>query len=68
MWRAGNGGEGGPLGLAFYAFPTLEQLSEATEEHLRAEGFGYRFTSAHAHRRSPLKRLVCRALPAYAPA
>lgn len=29
-------------GLAFYSFPTLEQLSEATEEHLRAEGFGYR--------------------------
>ena len=28
--------------LAFYAFPTLEQLSKATEAALRAEGFGYR--------------------------
>ena len=28
--------------LAFYAFPTLEQLSNATEAALRAEGFGYR--------------------------
>ena len=26
----------------FYAFPTLQQLSEATEEELRAAGFGYR--------------------------
>ncbi|GIL92014.1 hypothetical protein Vretimale_18518 [Volvox reticuliferus] len=29
-------------GLSFYAFPTLEQLSKATEEELRAAGFGYR--------------------------
>jgi 3-methyladenine DNA glycosylase/8-oxoguanine DNA glycosylase len=29
-------------GLTFYAFPTLEQLSLATEEELRAAGFGYR--------------------------
>ena len=28
--------------LAFYAFPTLEQLSAASEAALRAEGFGYR--------------------------
>ena len=28
--------------LAFYAFPTLEQLSAASESALRAEGFGYR--------------------------
>jgi N-glycosylase/DNA lyase len=26
----------------FYAFPTLEQLAAATEEELRAAGFGYR--------------------------
>lgn len=34
----------GPLEqpLELYAFPTLEQLSLATEEHLRAAGFGYR--------------------------
>lgn len=29
--------------LAFYAFPTLEQLSAASEAALRAEGFGYRY-------------------------
>ncbi|KAK9811639.1 hypothetical protein WJX72_007467 [[Myrmecia] bisecta] len=29
-------------GLAFCAFPTLEQLSKATEADLRANGFGYR--------------------------
>ena len=29
--------------LAFYAFPTLEQLSSASEAALRAEGFGYRY-------------------------
>ena len=28
--------------LAFYAFPSLEQLSAASEAALRAEGFGYR--------------------------
>lgn len=28
--------------LELYAFPTLEQLSAATEEQLRAAGFGYR--------------------------
>ncbi len=27
-------------GLSYYAFPTLEQLSAATEEELRAAGFG----------------------------
>ncbi|KAK9811506.1 hypothetical protein WJX72_004959 [[Myrmecia] bisecta] len=27
---------------AFYAFPTLEQLSKATGADLRADGFGYR--------------------------
>ena len=30
--------------LAFYAFPTLEQLSAASEVALRAEGFGYRYS------------------------
>jgi len=33
-------GEG--QGLSLYAFPTLEQLAAATEEQLRADGFGYR--------------------------
>lgn len=28
--------------LELYAFPTLEQLSAATEDQLRAAGFGYR--------------------------
>lgn len=28
--------------LSFYAFPTLQQLSKATESNLRADGFGYR--------------------------
>ncbi len=32
-------------GLTFYAFPTLDQLSMATEEELRAAGFGYRCLS-----------------------
>lgn len=32
--------------LSFYAFPTLENLREATDEALRAEGFGYRCTCA----------------------
>ncbi|BDA51122.1 N-glycosylase/DNA lyase at N-terminal half [Coccomyxa sp. Obi] len=31
-----------PEDLAFYAFPTLENLEKATDEALRAEGFGYR--------------------------
>lgn len=33
------------LGLqpeGFYSFPTLEQLSEVSEEALRADGYGYR--------------------------
>jgi 3-methyladenine DNA glycosylase/8-oxoguanine DNA glycosylase len=30
-----------PAGLSFYAFPTLEQLSAASEETLRADGFGW---------------------------
>lgn len=29
--------------LAFYAFPSLEQLSSASEAALRAQGFGYRY-------------------------
>ena len=29
--------------LAFYTFPSLEQLSSASEAALRAEGFGYRY-------------------------
>jgi hypothetical protein len=28
---------------SFYAFPTLEQLAAATEDALRADGFGYRW-------------------------
>ena len=35
-------GEDAAPGLEFYAFPTLQQLGEATEAHLRASGFGYR--------------------------
>ena len=30
--------------LAFYAFPSLQQLQEATDDNLRAEGFGYRWS------------------------
>lgn len=46
---AGSGGgggsgrssaSGGSAGLAFYAFPTIEQLAAATEADLRAAGFG----------------------------
>ncbi len=38
---ASDKGEGvGADGLSFYAFPTLEQLEAATEEELRAAGFG----------------------------
>ena len=33
---------GKPAGLELIAFPKLEQLSAATEEGLRADGFGYR--------------------------
>ena len=33
------------LQVAFYAFPTLQQLAKASEEDLRADGFGYRYTS-----------------------
>ena len=35
--------QGGVPDLAFYAFPSLEQLSSASETALRAEGFGYRY-------------------------
>ena len=35
--------------LAFYSFPTLEQLSAASEAALRAEGFGYRYHQAMLH-------------------
>lgn len=37
-------GEGLP---SFYAFPTLEQLAAATEDALRADGFGYRCGLSH---------------------
>ncbi|KXZ55139.1 hypothetical protein GPECTOR_3g29 [Gonium pectorale] len=37
-----SGGVGKGSGLSYYAFPTLEQLSAATEEELRSAGFGYR--------------------------
>lgn len=36
----GTGGKATP-GLSFYAFPSLEQLAAATEEELRAMGFGW---------------------------
>lgn len=39
--RAVPDGEAAP-GLEYYAFPTLQQLGDATEAHLRASGFGYR--------------------------
>lgn len=40
---AEGGGEGKPAAeLALHTFPTLEQLAAATEEELRADGFGYR--------------------------
>ena len=35
-------GEDEKLGEKLYTFPTLEQLSQCTEEALRANGFGYR--------------------------
>jgi len=35
--------------LAFYSFPTLEQLSAASEAALRAEGFGYRYHQTPLH-------------------
>lgn len=39
---AEGAGAGAGAGQSFYAFPTLEQLSKATDEGLRAAGFGYR--------------------------
>ncbi|KAI7841954.1 hypothetical protein COHA_004481 [Chlorella ohadii] len=39
---AGGGSGKQQPGLELYAFPTLEQLAAATEEELRADGFGYR--------------------------
>jgi len=30
-------------GLGFSAFPTLQQLAAASEDDLRADGFGYRW-------------------------
>lgn len=42
---AGGSGKQAP-GLELYAFPTLEQLAAATEEELRADGFGYRCEGA----------------------
>ncbi len=35
--------------LAFYSFPTLEQLSAASEAALRGEGFGYRYHQTIPH-------------------
>ncbi|KAG2488622.1 hypothetical protein HYH03_012795 [Edaphochlamys debaryana] len=47
--KAGDDGVQGPgappapaPSLSYYAFPSLEQLAAATEEELRAAGFGYR--------------------------
>lgn len=42
---AAPGAGGKPAELALYAFPSLEQLAAATEEQLRADGFGYRCAS-----------------------
>ena len=33
---------GAAADLAFHAFPTLDQLADATEQALRDSGFGYR--------------------------
>lgn len=40
---AGGGGAPAAAPVSYYAFPTLEQLAEATEEALRDDGFGYRW-------------------------
>ena len=40
--KAAEASPGTSSGLAYYAFPTLEQLGQATEAELRADGFGYR--------------------------
>jgi 3-methyladenine DNA glycosylase/8-oxoguanine DNA glycosylase len=37
---AAEGSSSGQQQLSFYAFPTLEQLSRASEEELRRDGFG----------------------------
>jgi hypothetical protein len=42
---------------SFYAFPTLEQLSAATEEALRADGFGYRWAAVWPASVQPVRRL-----------
>lgn len=40
---AGSPAAGGPAdALSLYAFPSLDQLAAASEEQLRADGFGYR--------------------------
>lgn len=39
---AGAGGKPAPP-LELFAFPTLEQLAAASEEALRADGYGYRW-------------------------
>jgi hypothetical protein len=41
-------GDGAAADLAFHAFPTLDQLSEATEQALRDSGFGYRCDAANS--------------------
>ena len=49
LWSGCTGSEaeepapGTSSGLSYFAFPTLEQLAEATETELRADGFGYRW-------------------------
>ncbi len=50
--------------LAFYSFPTLEQLSAASESALRAEGFGYRYCqhASHCHDHVLWLILLCIAL------
>lgn len=34
-------------GFRFYEFPTLDRLSDVSEEELRVAGFGYRFVFVH---------------------
>ena len=61
----GAPGEAGGGGVTFYAFPTLEQLAAATEEALRAAGFGYRQVRPSAGR---ARRAVSMLAPCCAPA
>ena len=46
---ASGGAAPAPEPATHFAFPTLEQLSRATEEELRAAGFGYRWARCPTH-------------------